>query len=335
MTNPPSNGNEPRRARRVRSTVKLLSVIPELADFLRPEEREHAEQVGLPVVQLRGPVDIAKLLERANAFAALVTDGMLLRQMRIGEQPTLRLIGPGEIVTVGTAPGSGLVVQSDWRAVDGTRLAVLGIEFLASSHRWPRLVAGLQARTADGTERLATQLAICQLPRVQDRLLAMLWLLAESWGHVTPSGTTLSLSLTHETLGALVGARRPTVTLALRELAERGALVHQDRGWLLLEAPNGPVGSHTEIEAPRVLQSPPTQWSANGEPVPESGGTHRILHETLARLREDHLRNTEYYRTIIRQTSDTRQHNTDVRLRIRRQLSGEPGDGRDPGLPAG
>ena len=78
---------------------------------------------------------------------------------------------------------------------------------------------------ADGAQRLAVQLAICQLPRVQDRVLAMLWLLAESWERVTSSGTTLSLSLTHQ---ALVGARRPTVTLALGELAERGAVVQQD-----------------------------------------------------------------------------------------------------------
>jgi hypothetical protein len=58
----------------------------------------------------------------------------------------------------------------------------------------------------------------------------------------------LPLALTHETLGGLVGARRPTVTLALRELTERGALVHQSPGWLLLEAPLAPL--ETEKRSP-------------------------------------------------------------------------------------
>ena len=34
----------------------------------------------------------------------------------------------------------------------------------------------------------------------------MMWLLAESWGQVTSAGTTLPLTLTHDTLGGLVGA---------------------------------------------------------------------------------------------------------------------------------
>ena len=72
---------------------------------------------------------------------------------------------------------------------------------------------------------MTVQLVICQLPRVEDRVLAVLWLLAESWGHVTPAGVRLPLALTHETLGALIGARRPTVTLALRKLTDDGTLV--------------------------------------------------------------------------------------------------------------
>jgi CRP-like cAMP-binding protein len=328
MGNPP-NGSEPRWARRSGSTVKLLAVAPDLADFLRPEELVHVEQVALPVVRVSGALDIANQLKHAGAFAALVIDGMLLRQMWIGEQPCLRLIGPGEIVSDGAAPHSTLVSESDSRAVDGTRLALLGVEFLAGSHRWPRLMVGLQARTADGIERLATQLAICQLPRVQDRLLAMMWLLAESWGHVTPSGTTLPLSLTHETLGALVGARRPTVTLALSELAERGVLVHQDRGWLLLQAPQTPPGSRTEVEAPRILQTLLTQWSAKEQPASTVEATREMLRETLARLREDHSRNIEFHKAIIRHTVDTREHTAEVRLRIRGQVSDDADGGAD------
>ena len=230
--------------------MRLLAAAPDLADFLTTEERKDAERIALPTVRLAGPVKLSDLLQEANAFAALVVDGMLLRDLRIGEQPSLRIFGPGELVATGAVPSSMLLAQSEFRAVEPTHLAMLGIEFLAGAHRWPRLVAGLQARMADGAERLAVQMAICQQPRVQDRILAMMWLLAESWGRVTSAGTMLPLALTHETLGALVGARRPTVTLALGELTERGALVHQGHGWLLLEAPPAPPETDKRAPAP-------------------------------------------------------------------------------------
>lgn len=246
-----SSANQTRRSVLSTSSIKLFAAAPDLADFLTPQEREEAQLIALPMAEVAGPVDLPELLRNANAFAAFVVDGMLLRKLRIGAQPTLRIFGPGELIATGTAPTPAVVVESDYSAVDSTHLAFVGIEFLAVAHRWPRLIAGLQGRMADGQERLATQLAICQLPRVQDRLLSMLWLLAESWGRVTSAGTTLSLLLTHEALGTLVGARRSTVTLALRELTDSGALVHQGGTWLLLEPPSTPAQSATTSN-PRV-----------------------------------------------------------------------------------
>jgi CRP/FNR family transcriptional regulator, cyclic AMP receptor protein len=76
---------------------------------------------------------------------------------------------------------------------------------------------------------------------VEDRLHAMLWLLAERWGRVTPEGVTLPLRLTHELLGQLVGAKRPTVSLAMKELEARGAVRRRlDGAWLLDPSVAGP-----------------------------------------------------------------------------------------------
>lgn len=318
MANPQAR-NVTRRKSPAGSTVRLLAIAPDFADYLSAEEREDAEHVALPTRIVSGPLTIAELLKRADAFAAVVVDGMLLQQTRIGDQPALRVIGPGEIVAAPGAPRSELVAESECRAVEQTTLAFLGIEFLAAAHRWPRLVAGLQSRTADGTDRLAMQLAICQLPRVHDRLLAMLWLLAESWGHVTSSGTTLSLTLTHEALGALVGARRPTVTLALRELAESGALVHQDRGWLLLEAPKAQLASRSQIEDPQVLDDHPSKWSVDAEPDVHVYSPRSVLSDTIDRLRNDHLRNAEQHRAMLREVQESRDHTAELRLRIARE----------------
>ena len=54
---------------------------------------------------------------------------------------------------------------------------------------------------------------------------------------MTPDGVVVPLQLTHEALGQLVGARRPTVTLALKMLCDRGAIERPDRSWLVKELP--------------------------------------------------------------------------------------------------
>lgn len=206
--------------------------------FVPAEDRALVATVHLPLVEVApGDVDVRELLEDKQAFAAFLVDGMLLQSMRLQEQAGLRLLGPGHMVAFDNNPPSMLVVDSHVQATVPTRLALLGREFLVVTRRWPWLVAGLSARAAEQSQQLLTQLMICQLPRVNDRLLAMMWLLAESWGRVTASGTLLPLQLTHSALGGLVGARRPTVTLALRALTESGALLRQPDGWLLLRPP--------------------------------------------------------------------------------------------------
>jgi len=80
-------------------------------------------------------------------------------------------------------------------------------------------------------------MAIIHHPRVDVRLHMLLWELADRWGTVHPDGVHVPLHLTHETLGELVAARRPTVSKALRELAERGIATWDGDHWLLLGDP--------------------------------------------------------------------------------------------------
>jgi hypothetical protein len=62
------------------------------------------------------------------------------------------------------------------------------------------------------------------------------------------------LRLTHETLGALVSAERPTVTLALKRLAEREAVERRGDSWILHAAPPTPaeLGRQAFAEAFRI-----------------------------------------------------------------------------------
>ena len=183
------------------SSVSLLDIEPDLADVLGDEQRIEAQRLWLPVAAVDKDEDVTRLLEESGAFGAIVLDGILVQALQIGDDPALRLIGPGSFVPMVDSPRSMPVVGARLFVPVPTRLVLLGDEVLIAARRWPWLVSSLHARMLEHSERLATQLAICQLPRVEDRLMALMWLLAESWGRVTPAGIRLPLSLSHEVLG--------------------------------------------------------------------------------------------------------------------------------------
>jgi hypothetical protein len=153
---------------------------------------------------------------------------------------------------------------------------------------------------------------------VEDRLLGMLWLLAESWGKVTSAGTVLPLHFTHESLGAMVGARRPTVTLALGELADRGAVIQREGGWLLIEPPQRRQQERRVVEGGRLLDSEPTVWlePRSVERVEEDRSQ---LLKVVARLREEHRRSVGELRESIRRAEIIRGRTTELRARMREE----------------
>lgn len=314
------------------SFVSLADIDPDLLSGLGESERAEATRVLLPVLDApNGAVELAELLASTGSFGAIVLEGMLQHHTRIWGQPGVRLLAPGDIIGAHAGPCPTVVAGSEWRAGAGTRLALLSEGFLFAVRRWPEIVANLQIRTGEQTDRLAAQLAICQLPRVEDRLLAMLWLLAESWGRVTTVGTTLPLSLTHEALGALIGARRPTVTLALGELAERGAVVHQDRGWLLLQALPQVLAASPEIDAAEVLGDGPTDWIG---PTPPTVGSNGEVGAELAaafdRLRAQHLRSAEQVQLQRRRTTAVSARARELFESVREQRAVRPLPPRPP-----
>lgn len=305
--------------------IPLLQADADIGRYLTAEERAAAEALTVPCATLEpGPVDVRSLLERHACFGALVVSGMLVTHLRVGEQAGMRILGPGDVVSEGTVPASMVLVDSGCRAVATTQLALLGKDVLVGAHRWPRLVAGLHARTAEQIERVAVQLAICQLPRVEDRLLALFWLLAEQWGRVTPGGTVLPLALTHETLGALVGARRPTVTLALGELSDRGAVLRQGRAWLLVEPLSRPTHGVQEPHAPSLVTESSTTWGTR-ELHDIQHDVHNEIFATVARLREQHLERSEAIRMGLERARSSRLRSQEIRdsLRAARDVTPE------------
>jgi DNA-binding transcriptional ArsR family regulator len=80
----------------------------------------------------------------------------------------------------------------------------------------------LLRRTARRVAELDTLRAIASQPRLEVRLVLLLWHLAVRWGRVEPAGIRLCLPLTHRLLGHLVGAERPSISHALKRLADAG-----------------------------------------------------------------------------------------------------------------
>jgi hypothetical protein len=244
-----------------------------------------------------------------------------MTSLRIGEQTGIHLLGPGDLLLTGSELWPSWLADLDFRTGAPVQLALLGNDVLAAVYRWPRVIQGLYACVGDQLQRVVAQLVICQLPRVEDRVLAMLWLLAESWGHVTPSGVRVPVALTHETLGALVGARRPTVSLALRKLTELGALVPQDSGWLLLQAPPEPSrGGPTTIIPAQLRDGSRSRWTPAPAPAPapapDLSVAYAELRDTVRRLREQHRFDANQTREQLKRVRSARIRMSAVREQI-------------------
>lgn len=170
----------------------------------------------------------------AEPFAALLVEGLVTHETTIAGRRTADLLGPGDVFRPWREFDAAIPGTSRWASSTTTLVAVLDTRFIAAARRWPRLYRVVHDRMADQLDRAAARTAIMGLPRVEQRVLGLFWQLAERWGKVHPEGVVLDLALTHELIGQLVGAQRPTVSLAIRALADDGLLQRTaEGGWLL------------------------------------------------------------------------------------------------------
>ena len=212
----------------------------------------------------------------AEGFAALLIRGLLTHETTIAGRRSADLLGPGDVFHPWRSFDAAIPGTARWASGSTALVAVLDARFIAAARRWPRLYLVIHDRMADQLDRAAARAAIMGLPRVEQRVLGLLWQLAERWGKVHPEGVVLDLALTHELIGQLVGAQRPTVSLAIRALADDDLLRRTDEGaWLLDHDIGGmlpdvrPAGHvHTAGLPPRrashvrPLHLEPASWSS-------------------------------------------------------------------------
>lgn len=168
----------------------------------------------------------------------LVLDGLLGRRVVVPDRGrSLELLGRGDVFSPWQedAPSFSQVV---WTAIEPTWIAALDRDVAAQVRQVPELLEALTDRAHRRSQRIAVSAAIANTVGVEDRLLLLLWQLTELWGRKAPGGAVLPFRLSHQTLADLVGARRPTVTLALRGLSDRGLLERGASGeWILVGDP--------------------------------------------------------------------------------------------------
>jgi CRP/FNR family cyclic AMP-dependent transcriptional regulator len=236
----------------------LLDLDPDLGQFLDGPRLDDARRQLLVRVRriATGPWNTARLsVADAGHLGLLVLDGVLSREVLAADVISTELIGPGELLRPWQiAPDPALLrVSARWSVLADTRVAVLDRRLTSQLGAFPEIVSLLVERMTARTQRLAVTQAISQLNRVDQRLLTLFWHLAERWGRMTANGVAIPLTLSHRMLSQLVGARRPTVSTALGELARAGEIVRLDDGsWLLTGDPVGePAEKNIRLVPPR------------------------------------------------------------------------------------
>jgi hypothetical protein len=252
------------------ATIRLLEEDPDLGRLMGFERRTEARSALVVRTQRLavGQWHIEDLSPAEYQFVGLLLlDGIVAREVIVADHVSTELLGPGDLLRPWqpSTDASLLRSRARWTVLGPSRLALLDRRFAVQVARYPEVTAVLFDRLSERAKRLATNQAISQLTRVDRRLVALFWHLAERWGRMTAEGVVVPLALSHRILGQLVGARRPTVSSAISDLARRGELVRRDDGsWLLTGEPTG----EPDPEATHVVQRRGTLTVPSGRPRP-------------------------------------------------------------------
>jgi CRP/FNR family transcriptional regulator, cyclic AMP receptor protein len=206
-----------------------------------------------------GEFDLAATLTRPAELGLLVLDGVVVVSVRVCDRVAAELVGAGDLLQGAGDEDDGLLgCDVGWRALVPTRFAVLDGGFAERVLPWPQITQALLHRTARRTRNLQMQRAIASQPRLEVRLTLLLWHLAARWGKVEPGGIRLPLPLTHQLLGKLIGAERPSVSHALARLSHAGLVTGKSDAWLLhgsLESQLAALGEPAGERADRLAEA--------------------------------------------------------------------------------
>lgn len=220
----------------------MFEAEPDLLTHLDSREAELArDRTVVTYVDFpKGTVEPPGLQADAFDLGFLILSGLLLRHVSYLGRRAVEVLGPGDVVRPWRPEPHfpSIPSQASWTVCEPARVARLDRRFEQSVAQWPGVISSLLDRLDARSTSLAVQLALAQMPRLDVRLLCLLWHLADKWGRVEADGVSLSMRLSQQTLADLTSSRRPSVSSALASLREQGRLEVPERGvWLLRGEP--------------------------------------------------------------------------------------------------
>jgi CRP-like cAMP-binding protein len=226
--------------------VRLLEADADLGRELTPEQFAAAcNDIVADTVEIqRGRWDAdATWVETGAELGLLMVEGVVLSEVTVGTRSTLEVLGPGDVLRPWPRDRHSpeLDVSVRVTATDTARVAVLDRHVIAHAMRWPSVLGQIGERLVGRASSATLRLLIQQVVRIDERILLALWGLAERFGKVTPEGVLVPVPLNHTMLAGLVGAHRPSVSHALSDLTQRGALERVEGGGWLLHGQFSPV----------------------------------------------------------------------------------------------
>lgn len=234
-------------------------LVDELEVRMRFSARQHATARLLDADV--GPLDLSSWFETVgHGPGLLIIDGLLAVDTRVADRTITELLGSGDLLQPPRLHEDELVDRATaWRALARTRFALLDASFAERVRAWPQILNALFRRAERRSDDLDVIRAISSQPRLEVRLVLLLWHLAARWGRVEPTGLRLTLPLTHRLLGQLAAAERPSISHALRRLSEAGIVTGTAGDWHL----HGSVETHLESLMERTARLAPRERSSS------------------------------------------------------------------------
>lgn len=222
-----------------RPLISIIDLDNELSAGLDDESLALARRhlAATPITMAPGVIEVPTPNgdHPAPSLGLYIIDGLVARDVGLAGRVTTELLGSGDVIRPwdDVFPLESLPGSITWWVVEPTRVVMLDRRFAAVAGRWPQMLDTIVQRAMRRSRALGVQRAIAQVPRVDARIMVLMWMLADRWGKVSPDGVRLPLTLTHDTVAKLVGARRPSVTTSIGSLTRKGMIERTQDGWLL------------------------------------------------------------------------------------------------------
>jgi CRP/FNR family cyclic AMP-dependent transcriptional regulator len=218
----------------VANLCRVLLLDPDLASGLEGRRLERARQecIAIEVIVDEGiwnPEEAEGEAARGG-IGLLILDGLLVRRVGAEGRYGAELLGPGDLLRPWEHDGEDatLPFATSFHVNERLKLAVLDLKATARMAPYPEVVGALVGRAMQRARHFAVTMAIAHYPRIDRRLLLLLWHMADRWGRVTSEGIRIPLRLTHTLLADLVASRRPSVTTGLAQLEHEGYLTRHE-----------------------------------------------------------------------------------------------------------